>query len=185
MATRCVTRRWVLGVALTAALLFTVSIAGCRPITGANSNLGGAGAAQAAAVDETEVNKAAVRGWFDAINSQDINVLERAVDKYYAPDYVLHDPTVPNFSGGAGTIKRLVRESMAALPDAHLTIEDMIAEGDSVAIRVSVSGTQPDGTPLKFWTMSMIRFVDGQWAEEWQLAEAAGEEVVGSDIGQQ
>ena len=55
----------------------------------------------------------------------------------------------------------------------------------STLTRVTVSGTQPDGKPLKFFTMSMVRFVNGQWAEEWELAEATGAEVVGSDIGKQ
>jgi ketosteroid isomerase-like protein len=147
--------------------------------------MGVATAAQVAADDPEEVNKAAVRAWFDAINAQDLDGLLLAVDKYYAPDYVLHDPTVPNFSGGAETLKLLVRESMEALPDAHLTIEHLIAEGDMVAVHASVTGTQPDGQPLSFSTIGVIRFVDGQFAEEWQLAGADGAEVVGSDIGQE
>jgi ketosteroid isomerase-like protein len=170
----------------TLALLLSLSVAACiQPVTASRVQTGETSVAQATAGDaREEVNKAAVRGWFDAVNAHDLSGLDQAIDKYYAPDYVLHDPTVPNFSGGAATLKPLVRESMQALPDVHITVEDMIAEGDSVAIRVTVSGTQPDGKPLHFFTMSMLRFVDGQIAEEWELAEAAGEEVVGSDIGQ-
>jgi predicted ester cyclase len=131
-----------------------------------------------------EVNKAAMRGWVAAFNSHDLAGLDQAVDKYYATDYTLHDPTVPNFMGGAATIKKLVRESMLALPDFHATIEQMSAEGDMLAVRLTVTGTQPDGKPLHFFTMSMLRFVNGQMAEEWELAEATGEEVIGSDISQ-
>ena len=180
-------KQWLFGWLAALALLISLSVAACiQPITTTGVQTGEMAVAQAT-TDEAaeEINKAAIQGWFDAINAHDLEGIERAVDKYYAPDYVLHDPTVPNFSGGAETIKKLVRESFQALPDPNLTIEDMIAEGDSVAIRVTVSGTQPDGKPLNFFTMSMIRFVNGQMAEEWQLAEAAGEEVVGSDIGQQ
>jgi ketosteroid isomerase-like protein len=178
--------QWLFGWLATLALLFSLSVAACiQPIPAPGSKAGAMAVAQATAGDATEVNKAAVRGWFDAINAHDLNGLDRAVDKYYATDYVLHDPTVPNFTGGAATIKKLVRESMQALPDGHITIEDMIAEGDSVALRVTVTGTQPDGKPLRFFSMSMVRFVNGQWAEEWELAEATGAEVVGSDIGKQ
>jgi predicted ester cyclase len=171
----------------TLALLLSLSVAACiQPITASSVQTGETAVAQGSAGDTTEeVNKAAIQGWFDAVNAHDLRGVEQAIDKYYAVDYVLHDPTVPNFSGGAATLKKLVRESMQALPDVHITVEDMIAEGDSVAIRVIVAGTQPDGKPLKFFTMSMLRFVNGQMAEEWQLAEAAGEEVVGSDIGAQ
>jgi predicted SnoaL-like aldol condensation-catalyzing enzyme len=124
-----------------------------------------------------------MRAWIDTINAGDIGALERAVDKYYATDYVLHDPSVPNFSGGAATVKKLIRESVQTLPDAEIVIENLIAEGDVVAIRQTVTGTQPDGQPLTFSVMSILRFADGRIAEEWELVAPLGEEVVGSDIG--
>lgn len=133
----------------------------------------------------SEVNKAAVRGWYTAVNTHDLNEIDRAVDKYYVPDYVLHDPMVPNFSGGAATVKQLVRGSLQTLPDVHITIETMLAEGDAVAIRSLVAGTQPDGKPLKFSVMSITRFVNGQIAEEWELAEATGANVVGPNRSEQ
>ena len=179
-------KQWLFGWLVTLALLLSLSVAACiQPIPASGGKAGAVAVAQAAAGDATEVNKAAMRGWTDAFNAHDLAGLDSAVDKYYAPDYVLHDPTVPNFAGGAATVKQLVRESLKALPDLHITIEDMIAEGDSLAVRVTVTGTQPDGKPLHFFTMNMLRFVNGQMAEEWELAEATGEEVVGSDIGKQ
>jgi hypothetical protein len=45
----------------------------------------------------------------------------------------------------------------------------MIAEGDLV------TGTEPTGNPLSFFSMSMIRFVDGQMAGEWDLSQASTE----------
>ena len=176
-------RQWVFGWVTTVALLLTMSVAACQPITASSARMGVMTAAQAPADDPSEVNKAAVRAWFDAINGHDLAALEQAVDKYYAPDYVLHDPTVPNFAGGAATIKKMIRESMQAMPDAHLVINDLIAEGDTVTVRATATGTQPDGKPLTFFTMSVIHFVNGQFAEEWELAEPVGEEVVGSENG--
>src|SRR5688572_29750691 len=114
-------KRYLFGCIATVALLLILSVAACQSIT--------APVAQSASKTTTEeINKAAIRGWFEAINSHDLDALDRAVDKYYATDYVLHDPTVPNFSGGAATIKLLVRESMEALPDVHITLEEMVAE---------------------------------------------------------
>jgi predicted SnoaL-like aldol condensation-catalyzing enzyme len=164
----------------TLALLFSLSMTACQPISAPTAQA----AVQGTSDDDTEeVNKEAMRQWFDAFNSHDLARLDAAVDKYYAKDYVLHDPTVPNFSGGAATIKLLVRESMEALPDLHITLDEMIAEEDMVAVRTTVSGTEPSDKSLSFWTMSLLRFVDGQIAEEWQLSEPSGAEVVGSDIG--
>lgn len=176
--------RWLSGAVIALALLLCLSMAACQPITAPAAQAAAPAAASSTQETNTvEINKAAVRGWFEAFNSHDLDKIDAAIDKYYAPNYVLHDPTVPNFSGGAQTLKPLVRESIQTLPDLHLTVEDIIAEGDSVAIRVRVQGTEPSGNPLDFWTMSMVRFENGQWADEWELAEATGEEVVGSDIG--
>lgn len=129
----------------------------------------------------SEVNKAAVLGWSTALNTHDLNEIDRAVDKYYVPNYVLHDPMVPNFSGGTSGIKQLVRGLLQTLPDLHITIETMIAEGDVVAVRALVAGTQPEGKPLQFAVMSILHFVNGQITEEWELAEATGAEVIGPD----
>lgn len=170
----------MVGWLVTLVLLLSVSMAACQPITADSSKV--------AATDVTEVNKTAVRGWFEeynALDAHDLAGFDRLVDKYYVPNYVLHDPGVPDFSGGTATLKKLVHETVQTMPDAHFTVEDMIAEGDSVAIRVGVSGTGPDGKPVSFITMNMVHFVNGQWAEEWQLVEVTGDEAMGSDIGQQ
>jgi predicted ester cyclase len=168
--------QWLFRSMVTLALLLCLSLAACQPITAPV-------AIAQSPRDAAEVNKAAMRGWAEAFNAHDLNGLDQAVDRYYATDYVLHDPTVPNFSGGSATVKQLVRESLTDMPDLHLTIENLIAEGDMLAIRGSVSGTDPSGKPISFWAMSVIRFTDGQLAEEWELVAAPGEEVVGSDIG--
>jgi len=63
----------------------------------------------------SEVNKAAVRSWFAAFNTHDLSKIDRAVDKYYVPEYALHDPMVPDFSGGAAMVKQLVRGSLQSL----------------------------------------------------------------------
>lgn len=169
-------KQWLCGGLAALVLLLSLGLAACQPIT-ASGGKAGMAVAQAAADNTEEVNKAAVRGNFaeyNALDPHDLAGFDRMVDKYYAPDYVLHDPGVPNFSGGTATLKKLIHETVQTMPDAHFTAEKMIAEGDWVAIRVRVSGTQPDGKPLSFTTMNMVRFVKGQWAEEWELVETRG-----------
>src|SRR4051794_15787754 len=118
--------QWLFGWLATLALLFSLSVAACiQPIPASGSKAGAMAAVQVATSDVTEVNKATMRGWFDAFNSHDLNRLDLAVDKYYTTNYVLHDPTVPNFTGGGATVKKLVRETLQTLPDLHITVNSM------------------------------------------------------------
>ena len=65
--------------------------------------------------------------------------------------------------------------SHAALPDFHYTIEDMIAEGDKVVVRLTAQGTQMGefgGIPATgkhaTWTeMPIGRIASGAIAEHW------------------
>lgn len=62
-----------------------------------------------------------------------------------------------------------------AFPDIDLMIEDMIAEGDGVAFRLSVSGThdgpfmgvEPAGNEVRFAAFAFTRLEVGRVIEEW------------------
>jgi hypothetical protein len=95
----------MVGWLVTLVLLLSVSLAACQPIKADSS--------KATATDVTEVNKAAVRNWFaeyNALDPHDSAGFDRLVDKYYAPDYVLHDPGVPNFPAGQRPSKTGARD---------------------------------------------------------------------------
>ena len=70
----------------------------------------------------------------------------------------------------------------SAFPDLHLTIEDMIAEGDKVAMRSSWNGTHQGefmGIPAtgRRVTVSQIdisRIADGRMVEHWGQLDALG-----------
>ncbi|MFN2638216.1 MAG: ester cyclase, partial [Gemmatimonadaceae bacterium] len=53
-------------------------------------------------------------------------------DELFAPDYVLHDPSVQEEVRGPEGMKQYVAMYRSAYPDTHFTIEDQIAEGDEV-----------------------------------------------------
>src|SRR3954452_9207191 len=85
-----------------------------------------------------EENKAVVRHWIEeAWNRGNLAV----IDDLTAPDFVDHHlpPGVPPNAEGHKTWVQMAR---AGFPDIHLTIDDMIAEGDKVVARMTVSGTQ-------------------------------------------
>ena len=80
-----------------------------------------------------EENKALVRRLYEEI----INRGNLApVDELLAPDY-----KEGNALAGPQGFTQFISRIGAAFPDLHITIEDMIAEGDKVAARLTVTGT--------------------------------------------
>ena len=56
-------------------------------------------------------------------------------DELLAPDYVDHDPAMPDDIHGPEGFKHYVGAYRSAFSDLHLQIEDQVAEGDKVVTR--------------------------------------------------
>ena len=82
-----------------------------------------------------EENKAVVRGFFAALDEQDLD----GVAAMLAPDYRLHFDGNPEMNREAGI--GFFGAFLAAFPDITHQVQDQIAEGDRVATRIVVSGT--------------------------------------------
>lgn len=82
-------------------------------------------------------SKAVVRRWLTAWNEHDLDAAEALLD----PGYVRHDANVPEVVG-AGAQRQFVAGIFAAFPDIHVAEEQLVADGDLVAARVTISGTQ-------------------------------------------
>lgn len=97
------------------------------------------------------------------------------VDEVFAPDYVAHVRRAPNGATGTSAVKQFIGMVRSAFPDVRYTVEDAIAEGDKVVMRVNISGThQGDfmGVPATGkevgWTeMHIARMADGKLVEHW------------------
>jgi len=86
-------------------------------------------------------NKAAVlRLYTDCFNQGDLAVADALV----APDYRDLSPDVPTDgpATGADTLKRRIVLWRTAFPDLQGTVEEMIAAGTAVTVRVTWTGTQ-------------------------------------------
>ena len=119
-------------------------------------------------------NKAAIRRQLEAFKTGNVSVLEKLADELYAADYVLHDPDYPGLPPGPEGVKQFVRGALQNMPGVHVTIEDMVAEGDQVATRFTVHGTDAStGKPVRMVVMAISRFVNGKIAEEWELGVPA------------
>jgi len=125
-----------------------------------------------------EQNKAIVRRWVaSGWNTGDLSM----VDEFYAADYTLHSPGAPDLRG-TDAFKAYVTMYRTALPDMHFTIEDMLAEDDKVAWRVTARGTHrgelmgiaPTGKSAVIWAFIVSRFDAGKWAEDWVLVDTMG-----------
>lgn len=85
----------------------------------------------------SEANRKLVRGFFEeAWNQHNPD----AVDRYMAGDYTTHT-SLPGVTPDAAGLKQWIAATIAAFPDLSWSIEDVMAEGDRVAVRWSVTGT--------------------------------------------
>src|SRR6185312_12407710 len=64
-----------------------------------------------------------------------------ALDELLTPDYVNHTPSTPDPPPGPGGLAPIVVAFRSAFPDLRFSIEDTVAEGDRVAVRVRMEGT--------------------------------------------
>ena len=96
------------------------------------------------------------------------------VDEVYAPDYVDHNaPPLPD--PGVEGFKQRVTMFRTAFPDASVTIEDQIAEGDRVVTHWTGHGTHtgefaggaPTNKEITVTGMSVDRIVNGKIVESW------------------
>ena len=112
-----------------------------------------------------EENKEIVRRFIEAYNKQNLD----SIDDFVAPKYVDHTNKV-----GRDGLKQLFNMGFKAFPDWHETIEDVIAEGDKVWVRVTYTGTNtgewvglaPTGNKITaMGAVDIYRIVNGKLAE--------------------
>jgi len=96
-----------------------------------------------------------------------------AIDGLYTEDVVEHTP-MGDFSGHEA-IKEGFEMTRSAFSDYTVTVEDMIAEGDTVAVRLTERGThdgeflgiEPTGNEFEHQTMAFLQLEEGKVAEWW------------------
>ena len=119
-----------------------------------------------------EANKDVVRAYVETIFNQ--QQLERA-HEFVAADYLDH-ATLPGQAPGLAGAKQKWAMFLAGLPDLRVTIEELVADADKVAVRRSYTGTHqgtllgiaPTGKQVRIAGISIIRLADGKIAEQWE-----------------
>jgi steroid delta-isomerase-like uncharacterized protein len=124
-----------------------------------------------------EENKTVVRRFIDEVF---VRQDPAAVDELVAEDFTPHSwGSVPP---GREALKAAQQRVSAGLRDASMTIEDMIAEGDRVAVRLTSRGTHagefmgmpPSGKSYEISETHVLRLRDGQVVEHWRDADMLG-----------
>jgi predicted ester cyclase len=106
-------------------------------------------------------NKAIARRYFDEILNKGS---ASAIDSLVAPDVVFRNP--PVVVRGIDDFRKLVATLRTAFPDLHFTLADELAEGNKVATRWVMRGTQ--GTrKMDVSGMDMFLIEDGKIREIW------------------
>ena len=101
-----------------------------------------------------------------------------AVDKYYAPNLIHHNPVVGK---GRQEFKEFFIQFLSAFPDIHASIEHMIAESTFVLVFLNWTGTHKGeflGTPatnkpINIRTADLFRIgINGTIAEHWIVVDS-------------
>jgi steroid delta-isomerase-like uncharacterized protein len=104
------------------------------------------------------------------------------VDELAAPDIVVSYPFPPEPICGIEAFKAFLRQFVAALPDVTVAVDDMIAEGDKVAVRWTVRGTHDGpllglpatGRRVQVSGFAFYRIIGGKVVEETGIGNTLG-----------
>src|ERR671913_253980 len=125
-----------------------------------------------------EENKVLFRRTYEELLNQ--GILDVA-DELIAPDFINHEAP-PGMDRGPESMRGLANMLRTAFPDLHFEIEELVAEGDTVAGRLTMSGTHegplmgtlPTGRSVRQDHMHFVRFRDGKAVEHWGVRDDLG-----------
>jgi hypothetical protein len=128
--------------------------------------------------DQAASNKAAFRRLCDVVNTRDAEHISKVIDEAVDADAVIRTP-MPVEATGPQLAKQVFEALLEAFPDLHITIEDLIAEGDKVVARNLVTGTHQGefmgrpatGESVAYNEIFIFRFANGRIAESWGIVE--------------
>jgi len=103
------------------------------------------------------------------------------IDELYATDIVYHSSTGRDIRG-IKDYKQHISEFYSAFPDLHFTIDDMVAEGDKVAVRLTGTGTNkgafwgipPTNKKVTVWEIQIDRVAGSKFVEGWSRYDTLG-----------
>jgi steroid delta-isomerase-like uncharacterized protein len=123
-------------------------------------------------------NKATFKRFHEAANTGDAEFLSKTIDELVARDAAIRTP-LPIDATGAELLKQVWVILLRIYPDIHLTVHDVIAEGDKVVARNTVTGTHQGefmgvaatGKTVTYDEIFIFRFANGRVVETWGVVD--------------
>lgn len=128
--------------------------------------------------DQSASNKAIASRLHEVVNSGEVALIPRTIDEIFEPDVLISTP-LPVEATGAQALKEVFVRLHRGFPDLHIAVEDMIAEGDRVVSRNTVTGTHqgeylglpPTGKSIRYSEIFIFRLAGGRIAETWGVVD--------------
>lgn len=125
-----------------------------------------------------ESNKQLCRDYFTAFLARDTDWMQRHI----APEFVRHDPGLPFEVRGPEGVAKLHDALMPAFPDMQLDLEDLVAEGEKVLVRLMIRATHtgafgdmaPTGRRINVPVLDLFQIRDNRLIEHWALFDNLG-----------
>jgi steroid delta-isomerase-like uncharacterized protein len=119
-------------------------------------------------------NKTLTRNFYEALTEGRLE----AIDELVAEDFIEHEAT-PTEADGRDGLRELFTAMHAAFSDFAMNVEDMVAEGDKVFVRVTMQGIQraefmgipSQGKPMLVPVADVMRFEHGRIVEHWGVMD--------------
>jgi predicted ester cyclase len=121
----------------------------------------------------SEENKAIVQRWFEEVWNQG---REETITELFDPNgRSMGFPEPQSIIQGPEEFKKNVRLFRGAFPDVHVVVDEVLAEGDRVAVRWTVTmthlgdhlGFSPSGKRVSMGGSSFLRCAGGRILEGW------------------
>lgn len=117
-----------------------------------------------------EENKNIVRRYQEIYNSNDLDSLREV-----AAEDLLTPKIMPGLKPGLEGAKEVHARTLIGMPDWHTAIDELIAEGDKVVARITMSGTHTGnfwgmpatGKRVEFTGIYIVRIAGGKIVEHW------------------
>jgi steroid delta-isomerase-like uncharacterized protein len=121
--------------------------------------------------------KAMAQRWFAEVMNEG---KEEVIDELCAENFVDHDP-LPGTSPDRQGIHDFVKQVRAAFPDIEMTADDILVDGDGLAVRSTVRGTHQgefmgipaSGKKVEVSNYDFVRFENDQVVEHWGTIDSA------------
>ncbi|MBD2102829.1 ester cyclase [Leptolyngbya sp. FACHB-261] len=119
------------------------------------------------------LKQTAVR-FYDAFNKRDLEALGQVLQ----PNWKIH-PDLPRAGSDFEKYKPISIALLEAFPDVRFNVESTISEGDIVAVRAVITGTQQgfwfgapaSGKPIQIFAHDFHRLEDDRIAESWHVED--------------